>query len=93
MRYLNIKVYHNDHYNVWWDALHIFDSCQCQYLIISLRDQFNKLSVLESENLYILLHLLLDYPLPFDENVIPMRGEEFVKDTTECEIFHSDKLF
>lgn len=53
--YLHIKLYHqhyNNHYNVQWDTLHIYDSWQCQYLIINLIDQFNKLSILESENLY-----------------------------------------
>lgn len=40
-----------------------------------------------------MLHVLLYYPLPLDANIIPMRGEDFVKDITECNIFHIGKLF
>lgn len=36
---------------------------------------------------YFKLHLLLHYPLPLDANIMPVRGEEFVKVTSECNIF------
>lgn len=87
--------HHNNHYNVWWDTLHIYDSWHCRYLIINFIDQLNKHSILESENplLCILLHLLLYHPLPLDANIILRRGEEFAKDITECNLFHTGKLF